>query len=215
MKHPVAICALAALARVGFAADATAPDYKALYEKANESARLWKEKAEALEKENAALVNKVDWAEARAQGVRDQNNQYIAALAPPLPDFSLEPQLPTRKPVNLIKPDKQEGHPITVRQSLPFNTWLHLSDYGGPNTHMMITNVQMTYFTVMMKDRKKPQEFPITKDERILVYDDGRGCKTYFVNDPIHREGNHATFEFEHTANSLSYPQNARAANSR
>jgi len=95
---------------------------------------------------------------------------------------------------------------ITKRATLPIGQWLPLPKYGGPNTLMKIHNIQVSFLTVQIDKTGPVNEIKIETSGRTLVYDDGHGCRTFYVYD-INCPNGSGVFEFDHTPDSASYPK--------
>jgi hypothetical protein len=127
----------------------------------------------------------------------------------------VESLAPTAQPYGNVAPPTQgaaaqpavaKRPPITKRATLPTGQWLPLAKYGGPNVQMDIHNIQMTFLQVQIEKIGPVNQFKIETSGRTLIYDDGHGCRTFYVYDISCPSGS-GVFEFEHTPDSASYPK--------
>lgn len=189
---------------VALCARAEEPDYKALYLRANEAAAQWKAKAEEAEQRAEDLEASARTLQVGLRARAAEVAALEARLAAPPPAAPTVPAVPAVTPAAEHVPARE---PVTVRRAIPGNTWVHLVNYGGPNQHIMLTDVQLTYLHVRFRHTGKARQYPIDiTAKRVLIHDDRRGCKTWFVVDNMERPTNGAIFEFEHTADSAWYP---------
>jgi hypothetical protein len=96
--------------------------------------------------------------------------------------------------------------PVTKRATLPIGQWVTLSKYGGPNALMKINNIQMTFLTAQIDKTGAVKEIKVDNSGRTLIFDDGKGCRTFYVYD-ISTPSDSGLFEFQHTPESASYPK--------
>lgn len=131
------------------------------------------------------------------------------------PSFDNTERLPVFSKVTAVNRPTQTGQartvlasasaPVTRRTTLPGNRMIHLIQFGGPNQHMMLTDIQMTYIKVRFQHMGNAQTIPIESRGRTLIHDDQLGCKTYYL-DEINRPSGQGIFEFQHTADSNYHP---------
>jgi hypothetical protein len=96
--------------------------------------------------------------------------------------------------------------PITKRATLPIGEWLPLPKYGGPNVQMKVYNIQMTFLKLQIEKGGAVTAFNIDNSGRTLIYDDGHGCRTFYISDITCPSGS-GVFEFDHTPDSATYPK--------
>ena len=131
----------------------------------------------------------------------------IESLAPTANPYSITPaaaqggQIAENAPAAAAK-----RPPITKRATLPIGEWLALPKYGGPNVQMRIHNIQVTFLKVQIEKAGPVNNFTIETSGRTLIYDDGHGCRTYYIYDVSCPSGS-GVFEFDHTPDSATYPK--------
>ena len=112
------------------------------------------------------------------------------------------------QPGQAAQPVVAKRPPVVKRATLPIGQWLPLPKYGGPNVLMKINNIQVTFLTLQIGDNKSApvNEVKIDSSGRTLVYDDGHGCRTFYLYDISCPSGS-GSFEFDHTPDSATYPK--------
>jgi len=154
----------------------------------------------------AALVGKFN-------GVDPQGNPFIAAdlemvknlgpLSPVDPNGASSPaQVASQRAAASARP------PVQMRAQIPFNQWLNLTSYGGPNVRVHIYSLDMTSIRLRFDGWSAPRQLPINRgrDAKTLLLDDGHGCTVYFV-DSMDRPDDAVIWEFDHTPDSATYPK--------
>ena len=104
------------------------------------------------------------------------------------------------------QPAASKRPPMKKTAILPIGQWLPLAKYGGPNAQMKIYNIQLTFLQVQIEKTGPVNDVKIETSGRTLVYDDGHGCRTFYVYD-ISCPGGSGSFEFDHTPDSATYPK--------
>src|SRR5262245_46633968 len=92
-------------------------DYKAMYERANQSASLWKERATVLEKENKSLRMQID--------------RLLANPVTPADPAAAAAQTPAPQPA--------ARRELTV--GIPIGTTVQLDNFGGPRRRLTIYGI--------------------------------------------------------------------------
>lgn len=175
-----------------------APDYKALYERANASAAAWKARAEELDALLAFQKEKTANAENR---LRERIEIAKTDLQPKPLQSVILPAPSAPAPHN----QPWQPKPKVVRVNVALNRWYHLVTLGGPNKHLAIVQAEMTFITVKYSRGANPKRLNIDGNGRAFIDFDGLGCSTYYVHDPMRPAGT-AVLEFQHSENSLYHP---------
>jgi hypothetical protein len=71
---------------------------------------------------------------------------------------------------------------------------------------MKVYNIQMTFLKVQIEKTGPVNNFSIETSGRTLIYDDGHGCRTFYVSD-INCPSGSGVFEFDHAPDSATYPK--------
>lgn len=160
------------------------PDFKALYIRANEAARQWKEaaeyqrqRAEGFALQLKAAQKSIDAAKVAPMTLEQSRHQVIPDAPPP--------------GVNDAKP------PTSFEVTLPMNQSVLVSKLGGPNEWMKLTNVQMTFIEMAIGVGGRPTRFEIRKgsvsgpeaDRLTLIYQDKLGRSISWVDTPRQHSG--------------------------
>ncbi|MGC3989002.1 MAG: hypothetical protein QM796_04820 [Chthoniobacteraceae bacterium] len=67
--------------------------------------------------------------------------------------------------------------PLQLRAKIPFNQWLNLASYGGPNVRVHVYSLDMTAIRLRFDGWSGPKQIPINRgsDAKTLLLDDGHG----------------------------------------
>jgi len=137
----------------------------------------------------------------------------IESLAPNANPYGIKPAgsggiqtAQAGQPAPAAQPVAANRPPLVKRATLPVGQWLPLPKYGGPNVQMRIHNIQVSFLTVQIEKTGAVNEVKVDTSGRTLIYDDGHGCRTFYVYDISCPSGN-GVFEFTHTPDSATYPK--------
>ena len=178
------------------------PDYKALYEQANDAAAKWKEFASAREQENKELQHRLEVYQNnyREMMVANEAKEHFRQM-----DGGISPR-------QIAENEKQAL--VTKRFTLAPKHHVHLIEYGGPNEFMTFLGADPLAIHLRIGvGEGKPVDVPLrrsfqgTASNRTEVYVDGVGCAVYYVDD-IKTPAGCGTFEAEFRKDAL-YRQQA------
>jgi hypothetical protein len=130
----------------------------------------------------------------------------IESLAPTAQPYGQVAPPQGAQTAQTAQPAAAKRPPITKRATLPIGEWLPLPKYGGPNVQMKVYNIQMTFLKVQIEKTGPVNNFSIETSGRTLIYDDGHGCRTFYVSD-INCPSGSGVFEFDHAPDSATYPK--------
>jgi len=124
---------------------------------------------------------------------------------------NLGPLSPVRENSNAattVLPSAANRPPLRIGAKIPFNQWLNLRAYGGPDIRVHIYSLDSSAIRLRFDGWSGPKELPITsgRDAKTLLFDDGTGCTVFYV-DAMDRPDDAVVLEFDHTSSSATYPQ--------
>ena len=204
MRH--ILLALAFLLPLSSVAQQSAPpDYKALYEQANDAAAKWKEFAAARGQEAKEMQHRLDVYQSSYQQVILENMSQGASRQM---NAGVSPH-------DIAENEKKSL--TTKRFILAPNRHVHLIEYGGPNEFMTFlgTDPLAVHLRIGVGDGKPvdvpyKRSFQGTDGNRTMVYTDGVGCAVFYIDD-IQTPAGCGTFEAEFRKDAL-YRQQAEKA---